>query len=141
MTQQQGTRVGAYGLVVNDERILLCRLSEKVRRFAGQWTLPGGGVEFGEDPAAGMVREVFEETGLEVRPSGIADINSINGELRERNLRFHSIRLVYYTELLGGTLTHEEDGTTDRCAWYTRDEASELELVDLVKDCLPMVFA
>lgn len=141
MGQQRVTRVGAYGLVVSDDRILLCRLSDQVRRFAGQWTLPGGGVEFGEDPAEGMVREVFEETGLEVQPSGIADINSISGELRDRNLFYHSIRIVYYTALLGGTLTHEEDGTTDRCAWYTRDQVNGLELVDLVKDCLPMVFS
>lgn len=35
---------------------------------AGTWSVPGGWVEFGEDPVDGAVREVKEETGLDVEP-------------------------------------------------------------------------
>ncbi len=53
------------------ERILLIRRGRGVA--AGEWSIPGGRVEFGETLAAAVVREVYEETGLEVivdRPLG-----------------------------------------------------------------------
>jgi len=134
----QITRIAAYGLVRNDEQILLCRLSKQLPRFAGMWTLPGGGRKFGEPPADGMVREIFEETGLQVEPSEIACIDSITGNLPGR--AYHSIRILYHTQLLGGTLTYEQDGTTDLCQWFTREETRSLGLVDLVQVALPLTF-
>jgi 8-oxo-dGTP diphosphatase len=133
------TRLGAYGLVIREGSILLCRLSGRVGRFAGQWTLPGGGLDFGEDPADGMVREVFEETGLSVRQSGVAGVNSVSGELADR--AYHSVRIIYHTEVLGGDLVSELDGTTDLCSWFTQQQTQDLALVDLVQIALPLVFS
>jgi len=133
------TRVGAYGLVVNETRILLCRISDLVPEIAGTWTLPGGGLNFGEDPADGMMREVLEETGLRVSPTSIAAIDSISGKLRDRS--YHSIRIIYQTEILGGTLTNELNGTTDLCKWFSCEEVAEQPHVDLVKVALPLVFS
>ena len=53
----QRTRVSAYGLVTDPDRILLCRVSKALPRWQGQWTLPGGGINFGEAPQDAMVRE------------------------------------------------------------------------------------
>lgn len=125
------TRVAAYGLVLRKGRILLCRMSDRVPADAGLWTLPGGGLDFGEDPAEAMVREVFEETGLHVRPRDIAGIDSVRFEEEARTL--HGIRILYRTELLGGTLRYEVDGSTDMCAWWTLDDATKLPLVELVE--------
>ncbi|CAB4696551.1 unannotated protein [freshwater metagenome] len=58
-------RLAAYALVVRGGDVLLTRLSARVTDDE-LWTLPGGGVEHGEDPRAAVVREVHEETGLEV---------------------------------------------------------------------------
>jgi len=60
-------RVSAYGLIVQENRMLLCRISPQVPAAAGMWTLPGGGIDFGEHPQDAVVREVREETGLDVR--------------------------------------------------------------------------
>jgi 8-oxo-dGTP diphosphatase len=49
------TRVGAYGVCVADERILLSRYT------SGSWALPGGGVDFGEDPYDGVIRDAALE--------------------------------------------------------------------------------
>lgn len=59
-------RVAAFGVCVNDGQVLLSRFAD------GRWTLPGGGVDFGEDPHDGVIREVDEETGYVVwhRPPG-----------------------------------------------------------------------
>jgi len=132
------TRVAAYGLVRSDERILLCRISDQLASHAGQWTLPGGGIEFGEEPAAAMVREVHEETGLDVLPARVADVHSVNLSLDGND--FHAIRIIYQTRLLGGSLTHEVDGTTDLCAWWSLEEARRLPLVDLAQTGLQLAF-
>ncbi len=133
------TRVGAYGLVVQEQKILLCRLSSEVLpEWRGCWTLPGGGLEFGESPQEAMVREVEEETGLIVTHRDIVDTNATSGEFEDR--RFHSIRIVFTTELIGGELRHETEGTTDRCEWFSPAELKSLSLVELVSDALPFAF-
>ena len=64
------TRIGSYSLCLDDEgRILLARLSA-LEVDVGAWTMPGGGIEFGEHPDAAAVRELEEETGLDRRDRG-----------------------------------------------------------------------
>ena len=56
-------RVAAYAVILRDGEILLSRLSATVTPDE-LWTLPGGGLDHGEDPRDAVVREVHEETGL-----------------------------------------------------------------------------
>lgn len=56
-------RVSVKGLFVRDNKILL--LKEPLE-LSGQWELPDGGLDFGEDPHRGLKREVEEELGLKV---------------------------------------------------------------------------
>lgn len=140
--KEKVTRVAAYGLVIDqesgDDRILLCRISARVTNHAGHWTLPGGGLDFGECPESGMVREVHEETGLDVVANGLAGVDSslIEGDAK----LYHGIRIIYHTKLLGGTLTYEADGSTDRCEWFTQAQAQQVELVGLAQVGLGLAF-
>ena len=131
------TRIAAYGLVVDDGNMLLCRISEQLPQHTGYWTLPGGGIEFGEHPEEAMVREVFEETGLQVRASGVAAINS--GVIPDASQTTHSIRILYYAEILGGNLVNEVSGTTDLCAWHEIGSVRDLPIVNLVEVGLPLI--
>jgi ADP-ribose pyrophosphatase YjhB (NUDIX family) len=64
-------RVIAQGLLTDqDGRILLCRLTYKP-----EWDLPGGVVEVGEAPAAGLVRELEEELGITVAVGDLITVN------------------------------------------------------------------
>ena len=125
----QITRIGAYGLILRSNEILLCRLSAQISEIAGQWTLPGGGINFGESPHDAMIREVSEETGLDVLSKGVAHVDSKHVERQDHY--YHAVRIIYQTEIVGGTLTNELDGTTDLCRWWPRDQLVELKLVDL----------
>ena len=58
------TRTACRGIIVQDGRILLSYETK-----TGQWMLPGGGLEDGEDEQACCIREVAEETGILIQPS------------------------------------------------------------------------
>ncbi len=61
---QRGSRlfsIGAFAVILEHTRVLLCH-----RRDMDAWDLPGGGVESRELPTEAVLREVQEETGLQV---------------------------------------------------------------------------
>jgi 8-oxo-dGTP diphosphatase len=67
--------ISAAGLIRDDAgRVLLLR---HVFRGRYPWGLPGGFIRSGESPELGMVRELREETGLDVTATGVAAINMI----------------------------------------------------------------
>ncbi|MDT7581729.1 MAG: 8-oxo-dGTP diphosphatase [Pseudonocardiales bacterium] len=67
MTERNGTVPCVGGLTYDDEgRLLVVQRANEPGR--GLWSIPGGRVEQGEDDAAALVREMREETGLEVAP-------------------------------------------------------------------------
>lgn len=137
MTTSRRTRVAAYALLVENETILLCRLSAQIPRHQGKWTLPGGGIEFGERPEEAVVREVREETGLIVAVTSLAAVDSIVAE--SDGLQSHNIRILYRAEVVGGALSSEVDGSTDLCQWWERSALPPV--VDLVNVAIPVAFA
>jgi ADP-ribose pyrophosphatase YjhB (NUDIX family) len=71
-------RVAAYNVCLDGEgRLLLCRLSA-ITEAPGAWTLPGGGIDFGEHPEAGAIRELREETGLIGRIDKLLAVDSMH---------------------------------------------------------------
>lgn len=97
----------------------------------GRWTLPGGGVRWGEDPGATVVRELEEETGVDgVTPAGVVAVHShVYARTPDRPQRpVHHVALVYDVRGAGPDLRPERDGTTDACGWFAADEAAALPL-------------
>jgi 8-oxo-dGTP pyrophosphatase MutT (NUDIX family) len=126
-------RVAAYAVCVRDERLLLARwvARDGVRR----WTLPGGGMEHGEDPYDTVVREAEEETGYTVEPVTLLGLDSIRRTYPRplgAHADFHGLRIVYEGRVTGGELRHETDGSTDMAAWHPLEAVSQLQRVGLV---------
>ena len=128
------TRVAAYALATDEEdRILLVRVAPDYPD-SGQWTLPGGGLTFGEDPTDAARRELTEETGLVGRITSLAFVNSVTGPARPEHGygEWHGVRVVYRVVISGGELRDERDESTDAARWFTREETATLPVVGLV---------
>ena len=83
-------------MIVRAGDVLLSRLAPSVSTTE-MWTLPGGGIDFGEHPDDAVVREVHEETGLTCvlgEPVWIDSAHRVVDRETEPNL-MHSVRIVY----------------------------------------------
>lgn len=127
----QRVRIAAYGVLVVERDMLLCRLSSIVTHAVGRWTLPGGGVEFGEPPARAVEREVAEETGLAVHSHDVLHVES--KVVPWPDAVIHSVQIIYRLTLAGARepLRHEVEGSTDLCAWQALATVDQLHLVDV----------
>jgi 8-oxo-dGTP diphosphatase len=126
-------RVAAYGVVVDEGRMLLAHWVEGP--YAA-WTLPGGGIDPGEDPADAVVREVLEETGYDVVVDELLGIQSRTIPAAHRihpgEPDQHQLRIIYRVHVVGGELRDEVGGTTDTAAWFPLDAIDDLERVSQV---------
>lgn len=116
------SRVAAYGLVRDGDRVLLTRLGRSMHK--GLWTLPGGGLDYGERPVDAVVRELHEETGLDVRVDELldADAELYRDTRPDRRYEVHAVRFLFRLTVLGGTLgVVEIDGSTDAVQWWPED--------------------
>ena len=121
--------MAAYAVVVRAEEVLLARWTSP---RGPEWTLPGGGLDFGEDPADAAVREVREETGYAVRLDGLIFVHSFRRVLPDAPVDFHAIQIVYAATVIGGELCHEIGGSTDMAAWHPIADVPALTRVQLV---------
>lgn len=114
-------RLAVKALVRRGDAVLLARLS----RFAveaGHWTLPGGGVDHGERPAAALVREMAEETGLVAEVGDLLDVHDLHltgTAPHGRHEDFHAVNLIFAVTVPEDAEPRvvETDGTTDDVAW------------------------
>lgn len=134
-------RVAAYAVVLRGRDVLLTRLSGRAAH-PGMWTLPGGGVDHGERPAAALAREVEEECGLACEVGdllGVHDTHFSGHAPSGRIEDYHGIHLLFAATVADGEpRVVEVDGTTDEVAWVDRAEveSGRLPVLDVVAHAL-----
>lgn len=124
------TRMGAYALCVDAGRVLLTQIWEG-DVDAGKWSLPGGGIDFGEGVVAGLHRELQEETGLVGEVHGVLDVvDHVYPPWRGWG-PLHAIAVVYAVAARGEPHVVEVDGSTVAVRWVPLAEAATLPLTAL----------
>lgn len=118
-------RVAAYAIALSSEGVLGTEFSDRTH-VPGQWGLPGGGVDPGEQPPDTVQREIFEEAGQRVDLGLLIDVQSDHwvgrapsGVLED----FHAVRLVYAADCRHPQppVVHDVGGTTSDAAWVPFD--------------------
>jgi 8-oxo-dGTP diphosphatase len=77
----------------HDNGVVLVRRA--IEPAKGSWALPGGFIDLGETAAAAAIRETMEETGFQIRPTGILDVYSAGGN--------EVLLIVYAADVVGGS--------------------------------------
>lgn len=114
-------RVAAYALVVSP-RGILGTVNSSSTPAPGAWTLPGGGVDPGESPAAAVLREIYEETGQEATLNQVLSLESEHWIGRARSGApedFHALRVIYGATCTDPTdpVVHDVGGSTRGADW------------------------
>lgn len=109
------SRTACRGIVIRDQQILL-----SYETATGQWMLPGGGMEPGENEQECCIREVAEETGYRIRPTGCVL------EIDEYYRDFKWVNRYFFGEVTGRTetcLTPSEKALGMEPRWLPLDES------------------
>jgi 8-oxo-dGTP diphosphatase len=101
------------------EKVFLPRRADTKKFLPGVYELPGGHIDFGEDPVIGLKREIDEEFGVEVQVGDPFFVFTYTNEIKKS----HSIEIVYFAQLVGDdseiSLNPEDHS---ECGWFAEDE-------------------
>ena len=125
-------RIAAYAIVTSARGVLLTEFTA-LTHVAGEWGLPGGGLDPGESPADGIHREVWEETGQRVELGRLLTVQSAHWVGRAPNgvvEDFHAVRIVYEATCPepSDPVVHDVGGTTGDARWFAPHEVAALPL-------------
>lgn len=130
-----GERIGREGsLMVGCSAVLFDEKREKIlltrRSDNGRWCLPGGQMERGESLAETCIREVEEETGLQVQIKRLIGVYSTPHRLLEYadGNRYQLVSCSFEVELLGGTLTLSDE--TIEFGYFSTAAISHMDIMD-----------
>ena len=127
--------VGVAGVVLDADRVLLIRRGRQP--MLGEWSLPGGALELGETMAQGVAREVWEETGVRVRPVElVATLDRMERD-GAGAVRFHYLLIDWVCVLLDGQtadLLARDDAL--EAAWASCDDLAAYGLPEVVRDVI-----
>jgi len=115
--------VGVGGVVIRDGMVLLIRRGKPP--LYGRWVVPGGTVELGESLEQALVREMREETGLEVAPLEVLTVFDRIERDGERVV-YHYVIVDYLCRWLGGEARAASDAL--EAAWAALDDLPRYDL-------------
>jgi 8-oxo-dGTP pyrophosphatase MutT (NUDIX family) len=125
-------KIAAHGLIKNKNKYLITRRSLLNDYKPGEWDLPGGTIEFGEDPLRALDREILEEASLKVKVVKPLYIYSFIS-----NPSRHQFQIVYECNYLGGEvkLNPKEH---DKFIWATIPKIGKLHKIAFLKSFYTM---
>lgn len=119
MTQNETIRIGVGAVVFRGAEILLVKRGKPP--FKGHWSIPGGGLEFGERLEDGVRREVMEETGLTIEIRGL--IGVFEGLPADFGQIAHTVMIDYSADWVAGDPVAADDAAA--AAFFPMNEARE----------------
>ena len=128
--------VSVGAVVIDGDRVLLVKRGQEPLK--GRWSLPGGVVEAGEELHAAVVREVREETCLDVRVGPVVEVLDRITRDDTGRVEYHYVIVDYLCEVVGGALACASDAEDAR--WTARGELTDYQLTTKVVEVIARAF-
>jgi ADP-ribose pyrophosphatase YjhB (NUDIX family) len=112
--------------IFRDGRVLIVRRGRPPAH--GLYTLPGGGVECGETLEEAVIREVREETGLEIAPLALIGFRETIGRDAAGKIERHFVILPFAARWIAGEIALNEE--LAEAQWRRPDELAGLKTTD-----------
>ncbi len=117
MEKKETIRIGVGAVVFRGDEVLLVKRGKPP--FQGHWSIPGGGLEFGERLEDAVRREVMEETGLEIAVRGLIGVfEAMPADVGQLT---HTVMIDYYAEWVSGEPVAADDAAD--AGFFSFDEA------------------
>jgi 8-oxo-dGTP diphosphatase len=128
--------IGVGGIIIEGDRVVLVKRGHAP--LLGEWSIPGGMLEVGETLRQAAVREVLEETGLQVEAGELLGVfDRIVHDADERTL-YHYVLIDFLCRRITGEPQPACDAAEAR--WFTRGEIGELSLAEDTADVIQLGF-
>ena len=136
MSSDQTIAIGVGAVIFRGDEVLIIKRGKPP--FMGQWSIPGGGLEFGEKVTDAVIREVREETGLEVKLIGLLDVfdaipEPVQGQ-PEDDFVTHTVIIDYVGEWISGEPVAGDDAAA--AEFVSVDEAISRLSWDVTRQAL-----
>lgn len=118
--------VGVGAVILHEGRVVLIRRAKPP--LQGHWSIPGGAVELGETLEACVVREMREETGLDVEVGPVVEVLERISRDGDDRVEFHYVLVDYVCRPIGGVLRHGSD--VDGAIWADPQDLAPYRLTD-----------
>jgi ADP-ribose pyrophosphatase YjhB (NUDIX family) len=103
------------------------------------YTLPGGGVEVGETLTEAVVREVLEETAMQVEPIALAGYRNVVIRDADGRVQRHFVVLPFASRWIAGEFTQSDELADGR--WFDPREVAGLQTTEGLADIIAAAFA
>lgn len=118
--------VGVGAIIIERDRVVLVKRGQAP--LQGQWSIPGGMLEVGETLREAAVREVLEETGLQVEVGELLGVFDRIVRDDEQRTLYHYVLIDFLCRRIAGEPSAGCDAAEAR--WFTRAEIAELSLAE-----------
>ena len=119
-------RIPQKALIIKDGKYLILKRAFNGKSFEGLWDLPGGRLEHKEELREALVREVKEETNLDVKIGEI--VVAKTNEVRDG----YAVFIVYNSKIISGIVKNDPADHSE-FKWATKEEILKLEVTPIVR--------
>jgi 8-oxo-dGTP diphosphatase len=116
--------LGVGAIIVRDDRVLLARRINPP--LQGEWSIPGGLVEVGETSREAIIREVREETSLEIEPTKLVEVFERILRDQESRVQYHYVLIDYYCRIISGAEGAGSD--VGEICWASIDDLEKMSV-------------
>ncbi|MDD3647378.1 MAG: NUDIX hydrolase [Candidatus Dojkabacteria bacterium] len=121
-------------VILDKEKVLLVRHTKNASHLTGTYGLPAGKVEPGETIIAAAIREVREETGLQVDKKNISRLpTSYCAIIKQKDMQKRMIYIVYYANEFAGQIKDSQENEPE---WIEIDKLDSINLLPNVHDAI-----